>query len=227
MSLALSSKGIILATILLAGAFFAVRLLPTAQEQRKLPDIHLEKLPMNLGGWIGKDADPLGIRAIDTLKFDSHLRRVYVNDQNQTIFLYIAYWKTQTGDYQAAKHSPLICLPANGWITHDAHLHNPASLGGLTVNALVGQSQAQSVLFNYWFRSRTKNYTQEWLAILMAAKDKILSGRNDGALIEVSSILPNSSTLSAKHIKASQQNIDAFLAVLHPELEKIWKGNAT
>jgi len=77
-----------------------------------LPPGTLAKLPLKIGGWIGKDVplDPAIIRATDT---DDHINRVYYrNGRTERVGVFIAYG-VRARDLMP--HRPEVCYPGGGW----------------------------------------------------------------------------------------------------------------
>ncbi len=183
-------------------------------------DVPIEKLPMKIGEWEGRDTAGLSIRSQDILKLTRFVKREYVKGDH-SIILYIGYWKTQTGDYQAAKHSPALCLPSNGWSIErrgekDIALPGPVP-SGVTTQRILGEIRGASHMFYYWFFTGQKNYSEEWQALLNISFQKLFSGRSDGGIVEVSVPLIGGKSQAAAEQEASEV-LEDFLSSLYPEL---------
>lgn len=185
--------------------------------------IDIRKLPYQLGDWSGQDVANLDQRSQDTLKLDQYVRRIYKNQDGRQIFVYIGYWKKQSGDHQAAKHSPLLCLPGNGWKISDVNTHDflvTNKIGEsltLTNSQLIGINKNYSALFSYWFFSGETIYHEETAALFNIIKQTILNKRSDGGIIELSIDSPN----TPQSMESSQKVLEEFVKIFYPELDKL------
>lgn len=213
----ISRAGVTIACILLFIGLAGKHFLVPADGSAPPYSIQLELLPQTIGEWQGKDLEGLGPTARETLRLDQYVRRAYTNPAGKTVILYIGYWQTQSGEHQAAKHSPLTCLPANGW-----KIFNPESktvnLGSnnLTLNKLHASFNNNSTLFYYWFFAGNTTYTEEWQALLKISLGNYLNNRSDGGIVEVYTPLLDSSSASEAEALLGQ-----FLELLYPELSSL------
>ena len=153
-------------------------------------------LPLKAGDWQGTELEGLGIREKNILRLDDHIRRTYKRSDGSSVFVYIGYWKTQSGDYQAAKHSPKTCLPSNGWniVNTGSRLLDPEN--DLQVATITGEFKTSTKLtkhYNYWFFSGEEVFFKEWLALAKIVKEKLLHGRSDGGIVEIAATAKDSS----------------------------------
>ncbi|HQH26399.1 MAG TPA: EpsI family protein, partial [Oligoflexia bacterium] len=117
MTRAVSLAGALFAVVFFIIAGSAYGMLRTRLSAAEVAAVDLRALPYQLGRWRGVDGPGLAKVARDILKLDHALKRTYTDADGNMIDLYIGYWTHQSGEHQAAKHSPAICLPANGWST--------------------------------------------------------------------------------------------------------------
>jgi len=144
-------------------------------------------LPMQKGRWTGQELPGLGIREKNILKLDQHLRRNYTRDDGKKVFIYIGYWKNQSGDHQAAKHSPKTCLPSNGWVVQQQGERILDPEDSLTAATITAQFKSELKQYNYWFFSGEEIFHVEWLALLKIIKQRMFHGRSDGGIVEFAS----------------------------------------
>ena len=185
--------------------------------------LDFKDFPMQFGDWKGEDSVGLDIRSLDILKLSTYVRRRYTNSAGESVFLYIGYWATQSGEYQAAKHSPALCLPSNGWQTtslSDTQI-DPTNISNLdepiVIRRLLGTFRKTSEVFHYWFFAGNKYYSQEWYALIKLSISNLLYGRNDGGIVEISSDLPTGVSQD-EALRKADQTIDSFKAELIPYL---------
>jgi EpsI family protein len=119
-------------------------------------------VPLTFGEWVGRDAPPLDPETARVLAATQYVHRFYgyrgapIGDGQPRIAdveVDLAYYvEPQAG---GAMHSPLNCLPGNGWQVIDAR---PAAIryAGGTVGArhLVVARGADRVAMAYWFQNR-------------------------------------------------------------------------
>ncbi len=186
--------------------------------------VFVKTLPLLLGDWQGEELADLGVRSRQVLQLDHWIRRLYTNKQGEKVFLYIGYWKKQSGEYQAAKHSPAICLPANGWRVSGkkAKKLRVTNDNTLSINSLIGEYQQSKSLFYYWFFSGEKTYHEEWEALLQISLQTLLHGRSDGGIIEVSTNLEGVRGSASEEV--ASKALQDFITQFNPELKKLLQG---
>ena len=95
-------------------------------------------------------------KSLEVLQLTSYTKRVYKHPSGKSVYLYIGYWEKQSGEHQAAKHSPALCLPSNGWLTthlasemlskDEYNIHAP-----IEARKIIGELRTTKELFYYWF----------------------------------------------------------------------------
>ncbi len=214
------SVAAVLVAVFLLGTFSHARLV----ENKKLADIPLESIPKKLGEWKTIADSELDFRSQEILKLDRYIKRTYEHPNGTRAILYIGYWRQQTGDKQAAKHSPLICLPANGWSVSgksEIPMNVTSSKGEttLSVRRLTASFRERPHAFYYWFFSGESEYNNEWAALFLNIYKKLTTGKSDGGIVEIS--IPMDSSVPADQIgEEEKRNIDSFLKELYPALIK-------
>lgn len=187
-------------------------------------DVAIEQLPKQLGKWEGQDTKGIDIRSQEILQLTRYVKRSYQRPDGATVTLYIGYWQKQSGDYQAAKHSPLLCLPSNGWsVRHKEPVQlSFAEAQGSKVQAkrIIGEMRNQAHLFYYWFFTGEENYSEEWRALMNISLQKFFYGRSDGGIIELSTPIRSGISRQAAEDEASAI-IEDFLNDLYPELHRL------
>lgn len=184
--------------------------------------IEIASIPKQLGPWEGRDLPGLGLRSREILKLDRALRRLYRHHDGRQVILYIGYWAKQSGDYQAAKHSPSICLPANGWKIRKSEKQVSK---GLTVNTVLAEFGHTESLFSYWFFTGEATFHEEWEALLQISLQALFHHRSDGGLVEISTDL-HRSLEGEESEKQAKQTIEEFLSEIYPVLNKLTKDSS-
>lgn len=206
-------------TILSIGAFF--RIYFHGLSDNSSSDINLTSLPYKFADWEGIDTEGLDDKSRDILKLDRYIKRYYKNSAGQTVFIYIGYWKKQNGEHQAAKHSPALCLPSNGWLLGKRSIGNIESNNlNVPVKKLIAEYRGQPHYFHYYFFAGQAYYSQEWRALLNISLQTLFSSRSDGGIVEASTdIIQTTDKPSAE--READALLTRFLQDLNPELRKI------
>jgi EpsI family protein len=187
--------------------------------------ITLDSFPESFGDWTAGEELGIDIRSLDVLRLSSYVKRVYTNSKGNRIFLYIGYWASQTGEHQAAKHSPMLCLPSNGWLTsnrknHDfsfKDLHNQQIT--IPMRRILGEKRGTTTMFYYWFFTGSEYYNQEWYALVKLSLQNLLYGRNDGGIVEIAADLSRTRSKTEAEEEANSI-IQDFMNHLAPYLHK-------
>lgn len=217
MTQTISRIGAFIALAIIAVSTSAFEFYRTKLVQVRNVNIAIEQLPMNLGQWKGQELEGLGLVSRDILRLDHYVRRIYQNDLGEQVFVYVGYWNKQSGEHQAAKHSPSVCLPSNGWrVSQEQPELFDAGSGPLKTNRLVGEIDNKQQVFYYWFFSGERSYNQEWYALLNISLESFFHGRSDGGIIEISTPL----SVSGKDLSLEQthQTTQKFLRDFYPPL---------
>ncbi|MCB0358276.1 MAG: EpsI family protein [Bdellovibrionales bacterium] len=219
----ISRYGAIIALMILASMALGAARIESARSGVATSDLLLGDLPYQLGEWTGRDLPGVGIRSQEILQLDRYLRRAYERPDGSSVAVYIGYWRKQSGDYQAAKHSPAVCLPANGWTVISSRTRTlPTSTGTLTVNTLIAKTGPKESLYVYWFFRGNESYHQEWKALAKIGVGAFLHGESDGGLVEIS--LPLAGTSPAAVAAAESVALD-FIDQLVPALASLRSKN--
>lgn len=212
------------------GAFITLAILLTftltiqsivqSNKTSKITPLNFSNFPKTLGEWKGEDSIDMDKRSLDVLQLSSYIRRVYTHPSGASVFLYIGYWDKQSGEYQAAKHSPALCLPSNGWITNnlvsnilDANEFKTQS--SIEARRIVGEKNRNKELFYYWFFAGKDYYSSEWYALIKLSLENILYGRSDGGIVEISAPFLGNSTPDK-----ADETIRLFLKDLAPYVDR-------
>ncbi len=140
--------------------------------------------PQQFGEWRGQPF-PLEQRYLEALRLDDYYLGDYVNDARQGVNVYVAYYRSQRKGQSA--HSPKACIPAGGWdITSltTTQLERQTG-GGVVVNRVIIQKQAERQLVYYWFKQRDRSLIDEYLVKWFILWDGLIRHRTDGALIRL------------------------------------------
>lgn len=149
----------------------------------------LSALPLEIGGWRGREEAPFSQQILDILRVDDYTTRSYVS-QDGVVGFYVGYHATQRQG--ASIHSPLNCLPGAGWIPAQQGrltLRVQASPGGpdrsIEVNRVIIQKGVDRQLVLYWYQSHGRVVASEYWGKVYSVADAIRWNRTDAALVRV------------------------------------------
>lgn len=187
-SIRISSAGSVCASVLLACGILLSMFVSARLEHRAIVDLPLEQFPSHIAGWTGGAGEAMELSSKEKLRLDRYVRRLYSKEGRRAVFLYVGYWRHQTGEYQAAKHSPVLCLPANGWtVARLGESTYTTPVGeAVRVNRVLGSMGGHKSLVYYLFFAGEDFYTQEWQSLLRITLRALLGVRTDGGIIELS-----------------------------------------
>jgi EpsI family protein len=206
-------------TIFTIGAFF--RIYFSGLSDSSGADINLTALPYEFADWKGTDAAGLDDKSRDILKLDRYIKRYYKNSAGESVFIYIGYWKKQNGEHQAAKHSPALCLPSNGWLLGKRDIGIIGSAGlDVPIKKLIAEYKGNPHYFHYYFFTGQAYYSQEWRALLNISLQTLFSGRSDGGIVEASAEIRQKTDKQSAETQTDAL-ITKFLQDMNPELRKI------
>ena len=176
----------------------------------------LATLPMQLAPWRGREAPPLSPDVLATLAADDYLRRYYISGRRGVEIDISYYAQPRVG---ANMHSPLNCLPGNGWkITDVAHVTLSAGAGrgalnGAQIRAMTVQRGNRRFAMAYWFQSRDRVVSGEFTTRFHLLADALRRRPTDAGLVRVMAPLTEKN--------GAEQTVLAFAARVVPELAKL------
>ena len=144
-------------------------------------------IPLAIGNWVGRDAPPLEPEVAETLAADQYVHRYYGlrgADPGARIEMDLAYYAQPEAG--AAMHSPLNCLPGNGWQVV-ASSAVPTTIGGnrVDVRRLIVARGTDRVAMTYWFQNRGAVVGNEYRQRLQLLVNGLYARPTDAALVRV------------------------------------------
>ena len=207
----MASRQRVFAVVLLA-AFLGTYAVTRAAARGPLaqpPD--LESIPMMIDGWQGHQGAPPAPDVAAVLAADRYLHRYYVTDE-RVVEVDVAYYNQRR--VGASMHSPLNCLPGNGWTVSDIRtLSVPTATGPIVVNDLVVRRNKAVFSLAYWYQNRNRILIGETSTRLQLLGDSLMRRPADIGLVRVMAPL-----------KKGHERVDVaeFVRLLVPELSRSW-----
>lgn len=198
-----------LATIVLA--IFPVR---AATHEATIPTRQpLNALPQRLEGWEGQ-TEFLEPGILKILRADDYILRRYRGTSGDVLWLYVAYWGSQTLGGNRL-HSPVVCLPGAGWTI--ASLQNmPIRFADRTIvinRAEVQKDEARQVVL-YWYQIKGTVVAKELPAVAFLAWTSLTQHRSDEALVRITAPMFGTA-------QDTLRSETAFLQAAFPHLDRL------
>ena len=182
----------------------------------------LGELPMTLTPWAGFTAPPLPPEVLGTLAADDYIRRYYARAgapapqgaTQEAVEMDVSYYaQPRVG---ANMHSPLNCLPGNGWQITGMDTVPLTGLNNVRVQALTVQRGEDRFAMAYWFQSRDRVITGEASTRFHLLADALQRRPTDTGIVRVMAPVDNATSAHAVVL--------AFASRLVPELTKVLRG---
>jgi exosortase D (VPLPA-CTERM-specific) len=202
------------AAAVMAVVIISLFILPAKRDDLRIAREEFLNFPMVLGDWNGK-ADPMAGMYVAALDLDDYLLANYVNNRQQAVNLYVAYYASQSKG--ASIHSPRACLPGGGWEMKSLtqRLIDGVLTGSkpLQVNRAEIQLGESRQLVYYWFQMHGRGFSNEYLLKWFVFWDALNINRTDAALIRVTTPLKPGESFA----DADNRLVD-FVKVLNPNM---------
>jgi len=162
--------------------------------------------PMQLGPWQGRHVyiDPI---MVAKTACDAYLNAEYVNSNNESISLWIAYYENQKAG--GSVHSPFSCLTGGGWVVKESQAIKVGP--GMPVRYMVMNQGGNLMAVYYWYIQRDRWIINEYLNKFYMAYDRLASRRANGALVRI--ITP-----VGKNVESADERLASFTRLLIPVL---------
>ncbi len=178
------------------------------------PNKPFSTFPKTIGEWVGKEAR-FDESIYEILGVDDSFLGNYMAPDGSQIQLYVGFYQSQReGDLI---HSPKHCMPGAGWNITRISLEemstpniNPGKIKAIKLLLEKG-SQKQIVL--YWFQSRGRFISSEYMQKIYLVIDAITRNRTDGALVRLIAPVVNGNE------DGSLKNLEDFTKLLMPILQ--------
>jgi exosortase D (VPLPA-CTERM-specific) len=180
----------------------------------KVPRKEFSGFPMVISDWNGK-VESMDQIYVDALKLEDYLLANYVNNQQQVVNLYFAYYGSQ--NTAASIHSPRVCMPGGGWeikrLTQQVVDGIRTGSQPLRVNRAEIELGDNKQLVYYWFQMQGRAITSEYLLKWFVFWDALTRNRTDAALVRVTTSLRHGESFA----DADGRLID-FVKTLNPQI---------
>jgi EpsI family protein len=173
----------------------------------------LDSIPQNILDWKSVAERKLTPNILEVLKATSYLQRSYYRGPVELEFFVAYYAEQKAGE---SIHTPKHCLPGGGWeVAETGTVSIPFGNTQTTVNSYVVQQGTERLRILYWYHSKSRIVANEYAAKLYLARDSIVRGTTDGAIVK----------LTLKDRPGALKDAVAFAAAILPSVQKCLGGD--
>lgn len=152
----------------------------------------LAAVPLQVDDWRGVEV-PVEDEVAEMLRADFNLQRAYRHSQGGTVWVYVGYYGTQRGG--RAEHTPPMCYRASGYRVADSRVVDLQETRGFRAQEMLVEDADDRRLVLFWFRSRDRTGILGELGQgLDRLRNRLATGRADGALVRVSASVADGDT---------------------------------
>jgi len=175
-----------------------------------------KQFPEQIGGWSGYQGS-MDLEIIDELDLSEYFLADYLNQANQSVNFYVAYYESQSKGESI--HSPASCLPGSGWSFGEAGvisitLEKPVPREIRIMRAVMKKADAVQVSY-YWFPARGRILTNLYELKFFTFWDALTRQRTDGALVRlITPVYPD------EDIKDADERLQDFTKQVIPLLDQ-------
>lgn len=197
--------------VVLSGTFLMLH--SVTHGEAIVPRQPLSELPYSFPGWKGVER-PLNRRVVEAAGVSEYANRVYVDQTNGAVLLYIGYYASQRTDDTI--HSPKNCLPGAGWDPIRSGYATVAipGTGNIVVNEYVIQQDQERDLVFYWYQGRGRVIASEYWGKFWMVADAISRNRTDGALVRLITPMGDSE-------ESARSRLASFTRMVSPHLQEL------
>ena len=150
------------------------------------PNKPLSSFPTKIGQWTGAQ-DKFDARIYQALGVDDSFLANYRSPEASGVQLYVGFYQSQReGDLI---HSPKNCMPGAGWNIVETSIETLDGVAESTkktnVIKLVLQNGIQKQVVLYWFQSRGRIISSEYMQKIYLVVDSIMRHRTDGSFVRL------------------------------------------
>ena len=213
----ISMKRIIIASSLMVLTFIFLSFMSHGRDiPSKKP---FSTFPKKIGEWIGQESF-FDQKIYEILGVEDSVLISYRDPEGKEVQLYVGYYDSQReGDLI---HSPKHCMPGAGWEITQTSLEEMTLPGSkrktIKVIKLILEKGIHKQVVLYWFQSRGRFISSEYLQKIYLVWDAIFKNRTDGSFVRL--IAP----VHTKGMDYTLNYLKAFAQQLIPVLEEYIPG---
>ncbi len=183
-----------------------------AQSERTAPNKPFSEFPLEIDNWKGITSE-LDEKVYNILGVEDYILANYRRPSGEMVNLYVGFYQSQKeGDII---HSPKNCMPGAGWnITETSIETVPLDNSGkrMKVIKLLLQKGPEKQIVLYWFQSRGRIISSEYMEKVWLVIDSITRHRTDGSFVRLITPVVKDETTAVNLLKEFAQKAFPFLS---------------
>jgi EpsI family protein len=156
-----------------------------SHSERIKPNRSFSQFPLEIGSWRGVTSQ-MDERVYNILGVEDYIMATFEKNPGKTVNLYVGFYQSQSkGDLI---HSPKNCMPGAGWnIVQSAviPIELPKSDKTIKIARLLLNKDGQKQVVYYWFQSRGRIISSEYMQKIWLVLDSITKNRTDGSFVRL------------------------------------------
>jgi len=179
--------------------------------------------PRTVGDWSQKGPpERLSASVAQSLAADDYRSvQFYREGDPASVGFFSAWYADQSA---GGVHSPEICLPGAGWeiawLERVDIAERLGMAGEFNINRAVIQKGQVRMMVYYWFDQKGRKIAWDFAAKFYLVWDGIQTGRTDGALVRLTTLIAN-----GESDEAAAKRLDDMVLALEPKMSRFIPGN--
>lgn len=183
-----------------------------SKSERVLPNRPFNEFPLEVDQWKGRKGS-LDPEVYNILGVEDYIFADYQNASGEIINLYVGFYQSQKeGDII---HSPRNCMPGAGWNIIETSIEPVKGFHGRSMNVirLLLEKGGEKQVVLYWFQSRGRIISSEYMQKIWLVVDSITKQRTDGSFVRLISPVNGEEENTLERLKG-------FAAKIYPILNE-------
>lgn len=156
-----------------------------SHSERIKPNRPLSQFPLEIGPWRGVSSQ-MDEKVYNILGVEDYIMANFSKGPGQAVNIYVGFYQSQSkGDLI---HSPKNCMPGAGWnIVQSSVIPIDLPKSGKTIKIarLLLNKDGQKQVVYYWFQSRGRIISSEYMQKIWLVLDSITKNRTDGSFVRL------------------------------------------
>jgi EpsI family protein len=156
-----------------------------SHSERIKPNRPFSQFPLEIGPWRGVSSQ-MDEKVYNILGVEDYIMANFSKGPGQAVNIYVGFYQSQSkGDLI---HSPKNCMPGAGWnIVQSSVIPIDLPKSGKTIKIakLLLAKDGQKQIVYYWFQSRGRIISSEYMQKIWLVLDSITKNRTDGSFVRL------------------------------------------
>lgn len=200
-------------TAIIVGIMLAAMIITSyaGHSEKVLPNKSFDQFPVTIDQWRGKTGQ-MDDEVYNILGVEDYILADYRKNDTELVNLYVGFYQSQKeGDII---HSPKNCMPGSGWNIIQTSIETvPVNTEEKEINVikLLLQKGAEKQVVLYWFQSRGRIISSEYMQKIWLVVDSIIKQRTDGSFVRLISPVVEDEKSTTLLLKEFAKKVYPFL----------------